>query len=77
MSVLLTVLYLCYKSSFITFSGDAYAISTSIHKKYRNMIDKEFFQVYAAQSRKVKDNRNMIEKKYGLNAPVYDILVKN
>lgn len=41
------------------------------------MIDKEFFQVYAAQSRKVKDNRNMIEKKYGLNAPVYDILVKN
>ncbi|XP_071140479.1 alpha-N-acetylglucosaminidase-like isoform X7 [Mytilus edulis] len=57
--------------------GDAYAISTSIHKKYRNMIDKEFFQVYAAQSRKVKDNRNMIEKKYGLNAPVYDILVKN
>ncbi|XP_076077130.1 alpha-N-acetylglucosaminidase-like isoform X7 [Mytilus galloprovincialis] len=58
-------------------TGDAYAISTSIHKKYRNMIDKEFFQVYAAQSRKVKDNRNMIEKKYGLNAPVYDILVKN
>ncbi|XP_063404451.1 alpha-N-acetylglucosaminidase-like isoform X2 [Mytilus trossulus] len=57
--------------------GDAYAIATSIHKKYRNMIDKEFFQVYAAQSRKVKDNRNMIEKKYGLNAPVYDILVKN
>ncbi|XP_052092193.1 alpha-N-acetylglucosaminidase-like isoform X4 [Mytilus californianus] len=56
--------------------GDAYAIATSIHKKYRNMIDKEFFQVYAAQSRKVKDNRNMIEKKYGLNPPVYDILVK-
>ncbi|CAC5398841.1 unnamed protein product [Mytilus coruscus] len=56
--------------------GDAYVIATSIHKKYRNMIDKEFFQVYAAQSRKVKDNRNMIEKKYGLNAPVYDILVK-
>ena len=57
--------------------GDAYAITDKIHKKYRNVVDKEFFREYREQIKKMKmkDHRNVIEKKYGYKIPKPNIEV--
>ena len=57
------------------FAGDAYKISSTLHKKYRGMSDKQFFRDYRTFMAKVQDNRHWIAKKYGFNNPFSQLWV--
>ncbi|VDH90347.1 alpha-N-acetylglucosaminidase [Mytilus galloprovincialis] len=45
--------------------GDAYAIAKSLHKKYRDIIDLQFYKKYAMMCKMRKTNTSPAVKKYG------------